>query len=263
MITTQSLLPVCRQIWDEIRLSPGFDAHRWQVNRVVQPHGTRRSVLLWRVWDARCNSHGLDPRYFCWCFNYDPEHYYNRETHWQLHLYINTIRLYRHADTLRSTLPPALKQACPPGFHFLNDDHSVQLVWNFDHPGPLTTLPEKAAPMLKLALLATAPVFDDIFALLARPAPREVPAVRPSAARVSNPSVASAGGTLSRSVPPALRRRVIARSTSCALCGVAFQADDDIHVDHIHPWAQGGLTVLENLQAAHAACNLAKGSRPL
>lgn len=32
-------------------------------------------------------------------------------------------------------------------------------------------------------------------------------------------------------------------------------------LDHIHPVARGGATVLENLQPAHPSCNLRKGAR--
>jgi 5-methylcytosine-specific restriction endonuclease McrA len=34
---------------------------------------------------------------------------------------------------------------------------------------------------------------------------------------------------------------------------------DDIHFDHITPWAKGGETVLENIQVLCAKHNLAKG----
>lgn len=262
-VNPQTLLPVCQEIWHHTNsgLAPA-EAARWQVNRVVQPHGTRRTVLLWRVWDRRCRAHGLDHRYFCWCLNYDPEHYYNRETHWQLQLYINTIRLYRHADALRRLLPARLRSVCPPGFRFLTDDHSVQLVWNFAHADALSGLPRKVIPMLTAALTATAPVFDEVFALLQAPAPRALALSRPAARPVANPAVPNPGGSLSRNISPALRRQVLQRSDNrCSLCGVAFAAGDEIHIDHIRPWAKGGLSVVDNLQATHAACNLAKGAQ--
>ena len=46
----------------------------------------------------------------------------------------------------------------------------------------------------------------------------------------------------------------------CAICGCGFVKSDEIHIDHVLPFSQGGLTVLDNLRATHASCNLKKGS---
>ena len=42
----------------------------------------------------------------------------------------------------------------------------------------------------------------------------------------------------------------------CGLCGEPVIGE--IHIDHVIPRAHGGSDTLDNLQAAHAACNLAK-----
>ena len=58
-----------------------------------------------------------------------------------------------------------------------------------------------------------------------------------------------------------LRRQVLERDQGrCQRCGskVTLQS---FHADHIVPHSKGGLTVLENLQALCASCNLAKGNR--
>jgi superfamily II DNA or RNA helicase len=47
----------------------------------------------------------------------------------------------------------------------------------------------------------------------------------------------------------------------CKLCRRSIPVDL-MHGDHIHPWIQGGLTELTNLQALCGSCNLRKGSRP-
>ena len=47
----------------------------------------------------------------------------------------------------------------------------------------------------------------------------------------------------------------------CGICGEPLSDDlGAVHVDHIRPRAHGGTNGPENLQAAHASCNLAKGA---
>lgn len=50
----------------------------------------------------------------------------------------------------------------------------------------------------------------------------------------------------------------------CHLCGGELTEDDEIHWDHLDPISTGTTgTVLHNMHAAHASCNLARGNRPL
>ena len=46
----------------------------------------------------------------------------------------------------------------------------------------------------------------------------------------------------------------------CQYCGgeVAY---DTFHVDHVHPWYQGGLTTIRNLVTSRLSCNKLKGSQ--
>ena len=63
-----------------------------------------------------------------------------------------------------------------------------------------------------------------------------------------------------RSLSPVLRRAVIARDG--LVCGICCEdvAPDDVHIDHVVPWARGGRNELSNLQVAHSTCNLQKGA---
>jgi hypothetical protein len=272
-LTPQTLLPACQQTWQLTRAAlPPEHVSRWAVNRVVQPHGTRRTVLLWRVWDKRLRSYGLDPWYCCWCLNYDPENFYNHRTHWQLHLYANTVRVYRENARVRALLMQRLPEVCPPDFEFRPLERSVELSWWFTLPGGLADLPTEVAPRLAAALMATASVFDELFALLDRaPTPEERRQTQARRKRIhapqANPAAPAHSGALRRDISPSLRRQVLARHAHrCGICGRPFRKNEEIHIDHIVPWSQGGLTVLENLQPSHAHCNLRKSggspSRP-
>lgn len=63
---------------------------------------------------------------------------------------------------------------------------------------------------------------------------------------------------------PSVRRRVIERDESiCGLCGEPVGPDEKLHIDHIVPVVLGGTDDEDNLQVAHASCNLSKGARTL
>lgn len=67
-----------------------------------------------------------------------------------------------------------------------------------------------------------------------------------------------------RDIPLGLRYLVLLRDGNrCPLCGRSPQSDPpaEIHIDHIHPWALGGETVLANLRVLCRECNLGKGVR--
>ena len=60
-----------------------------------------------------------------------------------------------------------------------------------------------------------------------------------------------------------LRREVTVRAGHrCEYCGLAQAGQEAaFHVDHIHPVAEGGETVPENLALACVSCSLRKGAR--
>ncbi len=60
-----------------------------------------------------------------------------------------------------------------------------------------------------------------------------------------------------------LRWRVLQRDNfKCCACGSspAITLGVELHVDHIHPWSEGGETVFENLQTLCSICNLGKSN---
>lgn len=62
-----------------------------------------------------------------------------------------------------------------------------------------------------------------------------------------------------RDVSARLKVQVLIRDgNTCRLCGIKV-VGDNIHFDHIKPWAKCGETVFENIQVLCSICNLAKG----
>ncbi|MFA6499150.1 MAG: HNH endonuclease [Desulfurivibrionaceae bacterium] len=68
----------------------------------------------------------------------------------------------------------------------------------------------------------------------------------------------------SRSIPLALRYKILSRDKFCCVTCGASPAKDvsvELHVDHIFPWSRGGKNVEENLRTLCLKCNLGKGAR--
>ncbi len=62
-------------------------------------------------------------------------------------------------------------------------------------------------------------------------------------------------------IPTWMRAAVLERDgLVCQLCGDDVEPDD-VHLDHRLPHSLGGLDTLDNLQVAHALCNMRKGAR--
>jgi len=69
------------------------------------------------------------------------------------------------------------------------------------------------------------------------------------------------GQRTSRNINIRLRFMVLRRDNfKCRICGKSPATDSAItlHVDHIHSWAKGGETVMENLQSLCSVCNVGK-----
>jgi hypothetical protein len=78
---------------------------------------------------------------------------------------------------------------------------------------------------------------------------------------VSAPKVRRTAPEDRHEIPLRLKWRVHLRdSFRCIACGMnPPQHGVTLHADHIKPWADGGKTILENLQTLCEACNLGKG----
>ncbi len=55
-----------------------------------------------------------------------------------------------------------------------------------------------------------------------------------------------------------IRQELFRRSPVCAICGNKILTIEDCEVDHIVPFAKGGLTSIENAQLTHRTCNRMK-----
>jgi len=69
--------------------------------------------------------------------------------------------------------------------------------------------------------------------------------------------------TTGRDASLRLRFKVMKRDNFCCVqCGSSPAKDPsvELHIDHIHPWSHGRLTILENLQTLCLKCNLGKGN---
>jgi hypothetical protein len=65
-----------------------------------------------------------------------------------------------------------------------------------------------------------------------------------------------------RAIPLGLRYQVLQRDRgTCCACGRNRHDDVALHIDHIHPFSLGGMTVLSNLQTLCDECNLGKSNR--
>ena len=63
-----------------------------------------------------------------------------------------------------------------------------------------------------------------------------------------------------RCFPDSIKTELFKEDPTCKLCGQRILNYDDAHVDHIKPYANGGLTVKENAQLAHRYCNQHKSN---
>lgn len=72
----------------------------------------------------------------------------------------------------------------------------------------------------------------------------------------AHPTAADLGTGYRRHLPALIERQ----RGFCGICGEALPLYwSEIHVDHITPQCRGGTDELDNLQAAHASCNIRKG----
>lgn len=83
-----------------------------------------------------------------------------------------------------------------------------------------------------------------------------------TAAGVPSRSIVKIRDEEKRTIPLRLRLKVLKRGRfRCVFCGRSPATEEGVvlHVDHIHPFAKGGQTILENLQCLCSDCNQGKG----
>lgn len=63
-----------------------------------------------------------------------------------------------------------------------------------------------------------------------------------------------------RCFPDSIKTELFHEDPTCKLCGQRILNYDDAHVDHIKPYANGGLTTKDNAQLAYRFCNQHKSN---
>lgn len=63
-----------------------------------------------------------------------------------------------------------------------------------------------------------------------------------------------------RCFPDSIKTKLFYEDPTCKICNQRILNYDDAHVDHIKPYANGGLTTIENAQLAHRFCNQHKSN---
>jgi len=235
----------------------------------VRNHGSYSTFYLFNVWDVH-QADILHRDHFCYCFGYHGSETLKQRKNdgytWFLHLWINTIRLYRNQQEIRQILEHDVKRACPRGFIYRATDRFVEAKMSFEFDRPLSGLPGFLTPCYVKLIGAIHPVLLPIIdsftepltkderraAILGRKRRYYGPDSHPSPERIRE---------YTRSIPASWRPKVLARfGNECVRCNASLTTRT-AHMDHIVPFSKGGGTALDNLQPLCGPCNLAKGNR--
>ena len=244
-------------------------AARMTSSRHVRNHGSYRTLYLFNVWDIH-QADILHRDYFVYCLGHcggkEIQDRFGDGKEWYLHLWINTVRLYRSQSEIRKILESDLKKHCPAGFRFCATDRYVEAKTSFTFTKPLDKLPDFLVPKYVTLIGALHPVLIPIIDSFTQPLSKEErravilgrkrqyygPATRPSQERVRE---------YTRSIPPSWRKEILEKHDGrCVRCSVALTVRT-AHMDHIVPFSKGGGTTKDNLQPLCEPCNLKKGNR--
>jgi hypothetical protein len=244
-------------------------SNRLDSSNHVRNHGSYRTFYLFNVWDAH-QADILNRDHFCYCFGYHGSELLKQQKNdghtWFLHLWINTIRLYRSQKEIRQILEIDVKKACPKGFTFKATERFVEAKMSFEFNEPLSELPEFMTPHYVRLIGAIHPVLLPIIDSFTEPLTKEErriallgrerkywgPDSHPKRERIRE---------YTRSIPPSWRPTILAKfDNKCVRCAASLTVRT-AHMDHIVPFSKGGGTVLENLQPLCETCNLKKGNR--
>jgi hypothetical protein len=115
----------------------------------VRNHGSYRTFFLFNVWDLH-QADILHRDHFCYCFGYHGSETLKQRKNdgytWFLHLWINTIRLYRSQNEIRQILEKDVRAVCPAGFRFKATDRFVEAKMSFEFNERLSELPAFLTP---------------------------------------------------------------------------------------------------------------------
>lgn len=247
------------------QLGEGFE--KLKCSRVPERHGTCTSVLISRIYDRRQSDATIPWRFCCYALNYDPVDFETTGHNWCLKLHFNTVRLYFGLrDEVAALIRREFPRICPPGFVCIVHQRQAVIERQFTCHGSEADAVRLAAIRLPDLLRATYPVFKQALAMAESsvPGPAEAGRDREGRDKVHAPAAnkysVDRRRAMNRGIPPALRGLVMKRDRG--ICQICLQPCErnDIHIDHIKPVAQGGLTTLQNLQTTCRRCNLTKGS---
>lgn len=267
MYTKEELTPPALALFDEVKSRlPVTVGRRLKSNRKVTTHGSRQ-VFNFDIWDSAQND-VLDRKHFKYCLAYDP-HLLNDGRHdGFFHLWLTTVRIYRERETIKPMLEREIPRVAPKGFHLdFVEDRAISCGKVFDWPRDLSKLGDLLAHDYVRLIGAIHPVLIpviDQFSLqpMASGERRAVVAKR-GAIPIERKGALAADRVrdYSRSVPKSWDPEILARTGHCCpLCQVDLRSEP-YHIDHIVPFSHGGKSVLDNLQALCAPCNLRKGNR--
>jgi len=261
----ENLTPYALEVFAVLKKElPSEVSSRLTCSRSVRRHGSAATVYLFNIWDKN-QADLFAKNHFCYCLGYDPMHIYSPST-WYLHLWMNTVRIYQHSSVIRNSLVDIVTKQCPPPFVPDVDERSVQAVYRSPFNGDLQKFQEHFLP-LYVDLIGTLhpylmPIIDSFTYSLTPKEREEVILARKNfycgpRRRLSPEEIRA----YSRSIPQSWRIQLLARSKyRCAHCDSEINLAN-VHIDHIKPFSKGGLTILVNLQALCAGCNLGKGNR--
>lgn len=270
MHTKEALTPLLLETFKRAKqkLAPDIGS-RLTSSDHVRNHGSYSTFYLFNVWDLH-QADILHRDHFCYCFGYHGSEILKQRKNdgytWFLHLWINTIRLYRSQQEIRQILEVDIKRVCPKGFTFKKTNRFVEAKISFEFDDPLAQLPDFLTPHYVRLIGVIHPVLLPIIDSFTEPLTKEErraailgrkrryygPESYPSRERIRE---------YTRSIPPSWRLKILARfDHQCVRCKVALNSKT-AHIDHIVPFSKGGGTTLENLQPLCEPCNLSKGNR--
>jgi len=259
--TKRTLTPVCLSFFDKLKtVLPAEISSRLKSKQKVGNHGNSNTWLIFDIWDK--HQTGILPKdHFKYCLGYDHLRVREGKTSGYFHLWLNTIRIYKNRVAIKELLEYEIIQRCPKGVTpDINPKRFISAGWDFDFPDDVNLLPEMLIHRYVAMITAIHPILMQVIDVHQF---TETGVEESLSEAVGNFGVRHPGylAEYSRSISKALRAEVVARSDGiCAHCDSTF-SEAASHIDHILPFSKGGRTILSNLQALCAPCNLFKGNR--